>query len=238
MCQVANLSQNRRRKALEDVKAKVLAFGILSLSVLSGCNSMIGSAQEIDESEPQTRVAIVFDTTRSFWHYMPAALKVVKAFLSRNSVSGEADVYLFRMDSQPRYVKQIPAYELMNDDTKNTIEQLGEPSSELGTDVVGALRLAVEKLRRNENSNQLFLLAFTDGNVDPAKSSERVEQFTSLQDFDWEELKGIRTRFYFLDRKPYNEILSLVANKELDVDAKEAPDALDSRSILQLVEGS
>ncbi|NCO38920.1 MAG: hypothetical protein COZ06_02325 [Armatimonadetes bacterium CG_4_10_14_3_um_filter_66_18] len=159
------------------------------------------------ESAPaaKNRIAVVVDRTGSFKLYLVDAGRKVRAYLNELALTSEDEVYLVAMEATPELVGYFPGTFFTKAQAEMLKEKLGTCTEGSGTDVVGAIELALDRLNMNPQVAARHLLVFSDGIADPAKSPEGVvHNFRRLEDWDWTKLQGVHAKFYYLGTKPYD----------------------------------
>lgn len=176
-------------------------IGSLSLGssalLLSGC-----AVSESDETHPSARIAVVLDESASFQQNLPTAQAIVARYIRENAVAGESEVYLFAMDREPRQLEYYPAEAMLDARSNEVLEKMKATHPLNGTDVVGALRLALEKLHKDTGvqPGKRVLLVFSDLHVDQSTPPAK-ELFEPLEAFAWAELQDVESHFYFVAQK-------------------------------------
>jgi hypothetical protein len=214
----------------------IILFSLLA----AGCRPTVSATSEdLNVEHIAAKIAIVVDGTASFADRLPEAQKIVASFIAQNAVMGEAEVYLYRLDRQPKLVSSIKASEFMTRSQSELVRSIGDATLTTGTDLVLALEMSVEKLKRSSESvaDRLFLLVFTDGHIDPAKDNGVAREFRSLDAFDWGMTKGITTRFFFLDYEPYKALTQATGQQGLDLHCFEDGETVTVKDLRQMVDG-
>lgn len=215
-------------KRLGFLLAALLTFG------LWGCDSMMGGDGPGTHDEPPT-VAVLLDGSPSFLPKIDEAQDVTVRFLARNSVNGTAKIFIYRIDHDPRLVEAIGQYDYLKKSTKDLVASIKNPVNQPGTDIVGALEMALTKLRTS-GSGPKHMLVFTDGIVySPIVGGQRLG-YTPLEEFDWSRLEGIQTRFYFLEARPYRVLTEKALPVLSDLKLYEDAEGADPKQILRAVE--
>jgi len=170
---------------------------LVAATALIGCDS-----DEFDPNATQsvTRIAVIVDESASFKAHLPAAAAIIQRFIRENAISGSAEIYLVTADRAPQSY-YFPAEQLLNKKSAGVLEKITITNPLDGTDIVGALRLAHDKLTKNNGSKpgKQYLLCFSDMYAD-RQTNPKIE-FQSLEAFDWKSLQGMQPKFYFVDRK-------------------------------------
>jgi hypothetical protein len=185
---------------------------LLLASFNGGCDAPDGG-----EDTAPARVAIVVDQSRSFVGQLPTVAKIVSRFIRENALSGESEIYLISMDRAPDSQNFYKAGELLDATDNEVLKKLTLTHALDGTDVVGALDVARRKLRERTDvkPGKLFLLAFSDMQVDPAKTPP-AKTFRPLEAFRWADLKGVKCRFYFVAQNQQDRLSTLLEKNGLD----------------------
>ena len=133
---------------------------LVAATALIGCDS-----DEFDPNATQsvTRIAVIVDESASFKAHLPAAAAIIQRFIRENAISGSAEIYLVTADRAPQSY-YFPAEQLLNKKSAGVLEKITITNPLDGTDIVGALRLAHDKLTKNNGSKpgKQYLLCFSD----------------------------------------------------------------------------
>lgn len=207
---------------------------ILSITMLAGCDSvMSGPSPSLEEDPPV--VAVLLDGSSSFLPWIDEAQLVVTRFLARNSVNGTAHVYIYRIDREPKLIEVVKQFDFIQKETKDLIAQIKNPGNAPGTDIVGAVELARIKLSQAGHGPK-HLLVFTDGLVYPPKVNGARLPYVELDQYDWSQLAGIQTRFYFLETEPYKTLAAKARPVLPELQLFEAPEGADPKEIMAALE--
>ena len=192
----------------QSTRARTTAIAtLLALApmLLVGCAINDGGSgtdtSDTDKAPPTARIVVVIDESLSFQSNLPAAARIIQRFIKENAVSGASEVYLIGMDRVPHMIDHYPAEQLLNKEDSKLLNTITAPNPLDGTDVVGALRLAQEKLAKNNGTNpgRRFLLVFSDCYCD--RQTKPLKNFAQLEDFGWSNLKDTESNFYFVADK-------------------------------------
>lgn len=165
-----------------------LLVGCGLVCVLSGC-----AEQQTEQLPP--RIAVVIDTTGSFQKNLKMAADIVSQQIRTNALEGDSEIYLIRMDDKPEVTAHFGAEELINKRSDQLLKALHRVGRGIGTDVVGALELALRKLERPPIPSRRYLLVFGDLIVDNAPR----RKFRRLDSFAWDRVDKIESHFYFVN---------------------------------------
>lgn len=209
-------------------------LGILSITLLAGCDSVMGEPSSSLEQDPPV-VAVLLDGSTSFLPWIDEAQLVVTRFLARNSVNGTAQVYVYRIDRDPKLIEVVKQFDFVQKETKDLIAQIKNPDNAPGTDIIGAIEQARIKLSQAGNGPK-YLLVFTDGLVYAPKVNGARLPYGSLDQYDWSQLAGIQTRFYFLETEPYRTLAAKARPVLPELQLFEAPEGADPKEIMAALE--
>ncbi len=180
-------------------------FTTLVLGVLALCLALTTTGCRLIPEPPTGpekvgRMAVVIDESASFTENLPVAAKIVSTFLKEHAMVGDVDVYLISMDRNPRVLGFYPAAQLPNKTSMDLLKEIDKTCPQDGTDVVGALRLAVQKLNEDRLEEgtvvgDKYLMVFSDMHVDRG-TNPRVD-FAGLESFDWASLAGCKKTYCF-----------------------------------------
>jgi len=180
----------------------VVTAAMAATALVNGCG--------YPEDEGVHRIAVVVDQTGSFKPHLLDAARLVKGFIRENALQGEAEVYLIVLDRAPRAAKRFGSAELLNKTDQELLDSMSEPTDLDGTDVVTALKEALARLQADNGTevSRRSMLVFSDMIVD--RQTQPVMVFRPLEEFSWNELRGVDCRFYFVDTKLRTTVTSLV----------------------------
>jgi hypothetical protein len=225
------------------MKPRNILLPLIALSLV-GCDAFSPdtTAPDADHGKEKVsaKIAIVVDGTGSFTPSLGAASLVVSKFINRNATLGDAEVYVYRLDNAPRLVTRLHASEFLSADQSVLLKSLGAATPGTGTDVVGAMEMAVKKLQRDDDveADRKVLLVFTDGFIDPMKEGGVTHNFRRYEDFDWGSLNGIETHMYFLENAPYEELTRVTKDHGAKVELSEAGEGARAGDLQNIAEGS
>lgn len=175
---------------------------------LSGCaveenQGAQASTQGNGQATGPARVVVVVDESESFAGNLPIASEIIADFIRENAIAGDSEVYVIKMDRSPDVLNYYSAEEMLDAEGEGVLEKIKKTNPQDGTDVVGALQLADQKLHKDKGAapSRCVLLVFSDMNVDAATTPKRRE-FKSLESFSWANFKNVETHFYFVAPKP------------------------------------
>ncbi len=208
-----------------------LVVGIILAAFLSAGCAVKDESQETAVS----RIAIVIDETLSFQKNLPTAAKIVARFIRENALSGDSEVYLIAMDRNPQVINHYRASEVLDTDGNEMLNAIKKPSDHDGTDVVGALRLGLFKLNKENGVkiNKRYLLVFSDLHVDPATigMTGQKKAYPALEEFEWSELKSLeQARFCFISKDLEYRVTELLAKN--GVSCAQVLDPAESRRLV------
>lgn len=174
------------------------AFLGLLLSIAAFQVGCADDAKEENGTATVTRVAILVDQSGSFVKNLPAAAQIIQRYIKENAVAGSAEIYLISVDRSPRVLGYFPAEQLLNTKRGAVLDKITATNPLDGTDIIGALRLAHTKLTKDNGSQpgRQYLLVMSDMCVD--RQTNPAKAFPTLDDFDWNSLRGMDARFYFV----------------------------------------
>ena len=149
------------------------------------------------------RLVLVVDESASFQKNLPIVANLVTRFIKQEALVGNSDIYIITMDRQPRVLHMFKAAEVMKKGDQEILARLSETCPQDGTDVVGALQLAVNKLNEDPVDEYAkigprYLEVYSDMQVDNGHNPSVT--FNALNQFDWNGVKDCaKVRFYFVD---------------------------------------
>ena len=178
--------------------AVIVTMLLVCVLALTGCND---DEPTTKDTQTVTRIAVIVDESGSFQKYLPTAAAIIQRFIRENAVAGSAEVYLISADRAPRVIAYYEAEKLLDKTGAGLLGKITAINPLDGTDIDGALSLAVEKLTKNNGTKpgKQYLLCFSDMFAD-RQTNPKVE-FKPLDAFDWKSLQGMSPQFYFVDHK-------------------------------------
>lgn len=151
-----------------------------------------------------THVVLVFDNTGSFHQWLHVAHAVVERLLKEFYffMPGCPDdrITFVALNAHPAIVTELRGLELHERVNRAFMEAFRKPDPKKGTDIVGALELAVTAFDRMQDSNK-FLFIFSDMKPDPAPQNVRG-WIKELSRFDWQKLEGVSIWVFLWESEP------------------------------------
>jgi len=164
------------------------------------------------DTQELNRLVVVVDWTYSMGTYFVPATKNARNYLVEMSTTSQDQVYFIAMGVTPELKGYFPGTFFTSGQKQSLAHIFGACQDAVGTDVVGAIELAVDILNRPPAVGGKHLLIFSDGNVDDGKiDGQVVRRFRRLEEYDWSALRGIHTEWYYLGQQPHDVKSQLLA---------------------------
>ena len=193
------------------------------------------------QAAPVDRIVVIVDESGSFEKYLPQAAAIVEGFIQQNAVSGSAEVSLIAMDRHPRVIGFYAAEELLNKQGASVLKAMKATTAEDGTDVVGALDIALFELNKKTASasapGKRYLIAFSDLYADRQTNPKKV--FPQLDAFNWKSLSDLTSaRFYFVEQANERKLVPMLEKLGLqNCEVKNEAASNDPKILKDLVNG-
>lgn len=186
-------------------------------------------------------LAVGIDTTATFRRFQQESVELVKRLAVTASMDGGSIVLLHTVDNSSRYLKRIEPEAFISKRAMEMIQTANESSPSVGTDVVGFIESAAERLRSVDDPgvNRRIIMLFSDGRVDPIKdASGVVKQFRPISALSKETLEGISLRVYYISPEAKREFTALAKATGADIKTYEPGDMNDYPTIEASVRGT
>ena len=201
-------------------KSLILICFIAFALFTSGCDSV----RQYSANSSPIRLVLVYDSTYSTIaaNKDAAAELVYHIFESAYFSSKETTLDVIQLNHEPDHILKRADHKTVLTDAEFIIDEItsrsdGSEEDFTGTDVVGALNIAVEifelyELEAQGNDVVKILVIFSDGIVDPTKNEIDKKEFPQLEDFDWTKLKKINTFWFGVPIANKNKIEHMLKN--------------------------
>ena len=220
-----SLYSTRIRKNVElNMKNFRKSVILTSFIVIALCTCGCDSLRQYSANSSPIRLVLVYDSTYSTiaTNKDAAAELVYHIFESACFASKETTLDVIQLNHEPDHILKRADHKTILTDAEFIMDEITSRSdgSEVeltGTDVVGALDIAVEifelyELEAEGSDVVKILVLFSDGSVDPSKNADVVVHFPHLDSFDWSQLTSVNTFWFGLNINNKNNVEHLLKN--------------------------
>jgi hypothetical protein len=170
---------------------------IVTLAVIFTLAAPVDAEQFELLAKTFNRVVIVFDHSGSFQGALLEAWLKIDKLLTRYRVQPGDEIILVALNNRPRKVFDGQASPSDRRQAKEKFLALRGIAPGRGTDVIGALEVAVDELSRDDQPAKKLLWVLSDLYVDQPPGGRKV--FRTPEEFDWSRLKGMETEWFYVD---------------------------------------
>jgi len=153
-----------------------------------------GEAQERAPAGMFNRMCLIFDRSGSMIGVLDAAWDKVAALARRYRLQPEDELIVVALDNDPKKVYHGPAGSLLRGG-RQVLQQLRKVAPSRGTDVISAIEICEDELRRDARPSRLLLWVFSDLHVDPSPT----RRFRKPEEYDWGWFRDVEARFFYVD---------------------------------------